>query len=464
MKHYFLFLVLIIGVQINLFSQVQAPSISDPISLQYACRNVNISQVSLNKTGNNVLTNVAPNSKINVSFKFNVSQGCDYCPSCIVQLYWGIHNYYSDCMISFYGFDQNSRILGNHKVTGEFFAPEKPGIYYITIGGTLDYSCKNSLDKPECPKERAFAAIAVGNPVSTAHISVSEMDSNSDIPVLNAVTKGEGLTGPFNSFEWYFNDSLMKDQKTAQIKVNKIGTYKVTWYNCIREEVSATYDLNSLNQKVSVSSLDSTSKTNMLTIKGRVLDDSTKKVLSGIVYFDVDGKSSNTMSAEINDGTVLFHPKEKSDFRIHAKVAGYFGNDVLIKKEAFDGGNSVETEIRMIPLKKGNSIVLNNLLFHRADFHLTDESKKQIDHLADIMNQNKEMRIGLYGHTDNVGDPKKDMLLSSQRAEQVKFYLISKGIAASRIETKGFGGTRPIASNDHEETRKLNRRVEMVIL
>ena len=74
------------------------------------------------------------------------------------------------------------------------------------------------------------------------------------------------------------------------------------------------------------------------------------------------------------------------------------------------------------------------------------------------------MEIELSGHTDNQGDPKLNVALSEARVVNVKKYLISKGIAADRIETVGYGGVFPIADNTREETRKLNRRVEMEII
>jgi outer membrane protein OmpA-like peptidoglycan-associated protein len=73
------------------------------------------------------------------------------------------------------------------------------------------------------------------------------------------------------------------------------------------------------------------------------------------------------------------------------------------------------------------------------------------------------VEIELSGHTDNRGSYRALMDLSQKRVNQVKQYLISKGIEARRITGKGYGGTRPVASNDTEETRQLNRRVEFTI-
>ncbi|HRI78962.1 MAG TPA: OmpA family protein, partial [Cyclobacteriaceae bacterium] len=77
---------------------------------------------------------------------------------------------------------------------------------------------------------------------------------------------------------------------------------------------------------------------------------------------------------------------------------------------------------------------------------------------------NPKVEILLTGHTDNRGDKDHNLRLSQRRVERVKGYLVSKGINAKRIAGKGFGGSKPIASNDTEETRRLNRRVEFTIV
>ena len=80
------------------------------------------------------------------------------------------------------------------------------------------------------------------------------------------------------------------------------------------------------------------------------------------------------------------------------------------------------------------------------------------------MNDNTNIKILLKGHTDNTGDPVKNIQLSEARVKTVKAYILSQGINAFRVSGKGFGGNQPIASNDSEDTRKLNRRVEFEVI
>ena len=80
-----------------------------------------------------------------------------------------------------------------------------------------------------------------------------------------------------------------------------------------------------------------------------------------------------------------------------------------------------------------------------------------------LLKENPGFKILLEGHTDNQGDWVENLKLSNDRVENVKAYLVLKGIAENRIRTKGWGGTKPLASNLTEERRKLNRRVEFTL-
>jgi outer membrane protein OmpA-like peptidoglycan-associated protein len=91
------------------------------------------------------------------------------------------------------------------------------------------------------------------------------------------------------------------------------------------------------------------------------------------------------------------------------------------------------------------------------------ESFPELDVVVSFLKENPGVSIELAGHTDNRGVHRDNVELSQARVEKVKAYLVSKGISDNRISGKGYGGSHPIASNDQEETRKLNRRVEFVI-
>jgi outer membrane protein OmpA-like peptidoglycan-associated protein len=95
---------------------------------------------------------------------------------------------------------------------------------------------------------------------------------------------------------------------------------------------------------------------------------------------------------------------------------------------------------------------------------MVPEAQADLDRVLTFLVQNPSITIELAGHTDNQGDFDQNVALSRQRAEAVKTFLVGKGIAANRIQTKGYGGTRPVATNNYEKSRQFNRRVEMRVL
>lgn len=105
----------------------------------------------------------------------------------------------------------------------------------------------------------------------------------------------------------------------------------------------------------------------------------------------------------------------------------------------------------------------NNLDFEFNKAIIKPASFASLDELSEVLNK-VNWNLILSGHTDNVGSENFNLKLSSKRAEAVKNYLINKGIAAERITAKGFGETMPIAPNDTEQNRAINRRVEFFIV
>lgn len=104
--------------------------------------------------------------------------------------------------------------------------------------------------------------------------------------------------------------------------------------------------------------------------------------------------------------------------------------------------------------------VLKGVQFETGKATLTPESFERLDSVVEYMTYKKSVRIEISGHTDNVGNPRSNKVLSEKRAKACRDYVVSKGIKGDRIKTIGYGAERPIASNDTEEGRQENRRIE----
>jgi len=144
--------------------------------------------------------------------------------------------------------------------------------------------------------------------------------------------------------------------------------------------------------------------------------------------------------------------------RIHIEAA----NHLSLTRAIEDIGG--EVTYRLEPIIKKRVIILHNLFFATNKTTILPESEPSLLDLYTLLAENPEIRIRITGHTDNVGSDRANQKLSEGRANSVRDDLIKRGISADRIEAEGKGESQPITTNDTEEGRAQNRRVEFVIL
>jgi outer membrane protein OmpA-like peptidoglycan-associated protein len=109
-------------------------------------------------------------------------------------------------------------------------------------------------------------------------------------------------------------------------------------------------------------------------------------------------------------------------------------------------------------------VELSQQLVFLPGARLWSESKPVLDDVARVLAAHPELKLRVEAHTDNVGKPEKNLVVSKDRANAVVAYLVSKGIAAARLQAAGYGDTVPIATNATPKGRERNRRVELVIV
>ncbi len=214
------------------------------------------------------------------------------------------------------------------------------------------------------------------------------------------------------------------------------------------------------NSKLFVSSLAALS---LVTVSGCVTDPNTgEKKISRTVLGGVGGTVAGGLLGGIIGG--------KTGRIIGAGVGGVAGGVVGYKmdqqikelKESTAGSGVDVTET------DGGSAILVNLpdgvTFATGSYTINPTFRETLVTVANSLQQYPDSLIDVYGHTDSTGSDAFNQRLSEQRAKAVADYLISRGVSASRIRSQGFGETQPIASNDTDSGRSLNRRVEIKII
>ena len=172
----------------------------------------------------------------------------------------------------------------------------------------------------------------------------------------------------------------------------------------------------------------------------------------------------NTNGDEIN---FFVAADGKTAFISSQREGGNGGYDIytfeLPEEIRSDSANYLAT-VDVVELTHGDAVVLQNIQFEYNSSALTEDSQQGIQMLTEFLQRNPDLKVELAGHTDNVGSESYNLKLSFERADSVRNALIAHGIEGSRLTAKGYGASRPVAPNDTDEHRALNRRTEMIII
>lgn len=199
-------------------------------------------------------------------------------------------------------------------------------------------------------------------------------------------------------------------------------------------------------------------------LTGNVFDKDTKKPLDATIEL-YDLGSDRPLAIFTSDPVT---GKYYSILNENTKIALYVDREgYLFESKTFDlreeTGHSIIRDIYLKPIKKGNSVRLNNLFFEFNSALLTDESITELNKLIRFLTLNPTIKIEICGHTDNQGTSAYNMTLSENRAKAVYDFLINYEINPDLLTYRGYGESIPIADNSDEESMKINRRIEFVI-
>ncbi len=206
----------------------------------------------------------------------------------------------------------------------------------------------------------------------------------------------------------------------------------------------------------------------VLMVSGNVYNQKTKEPISASLIYETlpDGlEAGNAISSTIDGSFKIVLPYDKN-YLIRAVADKFFAVsenlnlDSLVKA----GYKEIHKDLYLVPIEIGSVVRLNNVFFDFNKAGLRDESFIELNRVIKLLTENPSIEIEMSAHTDNKGSDEYNLKLSDTRAKSVMEYILSKGIASSRITAIGYGESKPVADNDTDENRQQNRRVEFKIV
>ncbi len=231
-----------------------------------------------------------------------------------------------------------------------------------------------------------------------------------------------------------------------------------------------TTSLNTLGESdiVRVKLLEKERPNPVVLVSGNVYNIKTKQPLSASLIYETlpDGAVVGNGISGASDGAFKFVLPYDKNYSIRASADHFFAIsenlnlDSLVKA----GYKEIHKDLYLAPIEIGQVVRLNNVFFDFDKSDLRNESFVELDRVIKLLKDNPAIEIEMSAHTDSKGADTYNLKLSDGRAKSVREYIVSKGIAPERIISQGYGESKPVATNETDEGRQLNRRVEFKIL
>jgi outer membrane protein OmpA-like peptidoglycan-associated protein len=234
---------------------------------------------------------------------------------------------------------------------------------------------------------------------------------------------------------------------------------KTAYYASDKGDFKNKIDLYSFTLREDVQALKT------LWVKGKIYDKKTNAGLPSTVELTtIDSGFVLSKLQTDEEGNYLTTLPIGKNYAFNVNKKGYllYSENFSMKSNVSD--SQMVINIALQPIEKGASIVLKNIFFDSKKAELQTSSFSELNKLAVLLQENNKLIIQINGYTDNVGKPADNLKLSINRTKSVITYLQKKGIDIKRLTGKGFGETKPIASNNTELGRAQNRRTEISVI
>ncbi len=312
-------------------------------------------------------------------------------------------------------------------------------------------------------------AVNVGEPINTPENDKSPF-IHSDSQTLYYASQGHLGFGGYDVFYTRFEDGEWIKPKNIGFPINSKKDEHGFVINTAGDKVYYSSDINKDEGKgldiFTFELYEEARPKKVMLVKGTVNDE------QGNTPKDATVEVKNTVTKEVSkvkvnedDGSyaAIVKVNEKEPVVVNVKAQGkVFSSQLIASNNRKNVVQELTTKVEEV--KIGKPFTIKDIFYATSSSEINKESKLILDEFADYLKENPTMKIAIYGHTDSAGGEKQNLALSTDRAFNVLEHLQSKGISGSRIKFKGFGESKPVASNSTEEGRAKNRRTEFVIL
>jgi OmpA-OmpF porin, OOP family len=364
----------------------------------------------------------------------------------------------------------------------------------MQIGASMGQDGKTLLfymtDKKESYDNDLYVSFLEGNDIWTAPKSLGKKINLSDYNEMSPFIAADGVTLYFSSDRpggigendiWMskrLDDSWTKWSEPVNMgkPINTEGSEAFFTLDAGGEFAYLTSSDGAFGASdiVRVKLLEKEKPNPVVLVSGNVYNAKTNAPLTASLIYQTlpDGTEvGNGVSSPVDGSFKIVLPYDKN-YSIRASADKFFAIsenlnlDSLIKA----GYKEIHKDLYLAPIEIGQVFRLNNVFFDFDKYNLRPESYVELDRVVKFLNEYPNIEIEMSAHTDSKGADDYNMTLSDNRARSVMEYILSKGIAASKIVSKGYGETKPVAANantdgtDNPEGRQLNRRVEFKIL
>ncbi|MCX7980247.1 MAG: OmpA family protein [Bacteroidia bacterium] len=237
-------------------------------------------------------------------------------------------------------------------------------------------------------------------------------------------------------------------------------------FSTLREEKPVASQKPADDLQISSEPAPVTFRPNLTLVTGIIYDAETNQPLEATITL-IDNEKGDTiavLTSNAASGKYLISLPAGRNYGIAVTAPGYAFHSENFIVETTQGYREVRKDIGLNKYKTGTVIILRNIFFDFDKATLRPESKAELERVYQLLVENPRLKIRIAGHTDSMGSDEYNQKLSENRARAVYEYLIQRGISADRLSYIGYGESKPVDTNETDEGRQNNRRVELEIL